>query len=78
MSDYRNHMSIDDEIRVLENFISMMPKSYRKRNHNWVVVQDIIMDRTRTAGCTSCMDECRRLGIDPYGYALNRTEADNG
>ena len=78
MSDYQNHMSVDDELRVLANYIGAMPKTYRMRNSNWVIVRDIIMNRTRTAGCTSCMRECRRLGLDPDGYTLDRTEATNG
>ena len=66
----KNTMSVEDELRVLRNFIGMLPKTYRKRTSNWVIVRDIIMFRTSTAGCTSCMEECGRLGIDPNGYTL--------
>lgn len=79
MSDRHNHMGVDDEIRVIQNFLDMMPNTYRKRHSNWVVVRDIILYRTFTGGCTSCMEECRRIGIDPDGHTLDRvTGAGNG
>jgi hypothetical protein len=62
------------ELRILCNFIRKMPKVYRNRNHNWVAVRDILMSGTSTAGMTSCIEKCRELGIDPYGYTL---EADD-
>lgn len=66
----RNTMSIADELRVIRNYLHMMSKAYRERNTNWVIVRDIIMWGTCTAGCTSCMEECVRLGVDPYGFGM--------
>ncbi|MEG1754344.1 MAG: hypothetical protein RR234_10575, partial [Christensenella sp.] len=59
------------ELRVLESFIRNMPKAYRKRTHNWVVVNDILLP---TLGQTSCIDKCKELGIEPYGYTLERVK----
>jgi coenzyme F420-reducing hydrogenase gamma subunit len=61
----------DYEIRILKNFISMMPKAYRKRNVNWLVVRDILMRGTSTEGMTSCIAKCKELGIDHSGYEIN-------
>jgi hypothetical protein len=63
-------MTQHDELRIIKNFLDMMPKTYRKRNHNWVVISHILLYRTSTSGCTSSCDKCRQLGIDPYGYSL--------
>jgi len=65
-------MSISEELRILKNYIRKMPKTYRKYNFNWVIVQDLIMQGTSTAGRTSCIEECNRLGIDPFGYDLKQ------
>lgn len=59
-----------NELIILKNFIDIMPKAYRKRTQNWVVVRDILLNRTSTAGQTSCIKKCRELVIDPYGYEL--------
>lgn len=59
-----------NELDIIENFIHAMPKTYRARNHNHVVVRDILLRKTSTAGMTSCVMKCYELGIDPYGYAL--------
>lgn len=61
---------VERELKILRNYISNMPKVYRKRNSNWVIVQDLIMNGTNKAGMTSSIAECWRLGIDPYGYEL--------
>lgn len=58
------------ELRILRNFINCMPNTYRKRNCNWVVVRDILMNGTSTAGRTSCIRKCVELDIDPYGYEV--------
>lgn len=63
-------MQADEELRILKNYISNMPKVYRKRNCNWVIVQELIMIGTSKAGMTSSIEECYRLGIDPYGHSL--------
>ena len=65
-------MSRDDELRILMNFIGCMTKAYRLRTPNWAVVRDILMNLTHTAGQTSCVAKSRELGIDPWGYDLNR------
>ncbi len=67
-------LKIADELKIVENFINMMPKVYRQRNANHVVVRNILMNGTSTAGMTSCCVKCMELGIDPYGYDLERIE----
>jgi hypothetical protein len=59
-----------DEIRLLKNYLSNMPKVYGLRNQNWVVVRDLLMSGTSTSGMTSSIAKCRELGIDPYGHNL--------
>lgn len=61
---------VEYEIRLLKNYINKMPKVYRKRNVNWVIVRDLIMQGTSTAGRTSCITRCHDLGIDPWGYEV--------
>lgn len=65
-----NEIGLADELRILENFIACMPKTYRIRNTNSAVVHDILMRGTSTAGQTSCFEKCRELGIEPDGYTL--------
>lgn len=65
-----------DELRILNNFICMMPKSYRKRTQNWVVVRDILLTNTATQGSTSCWLKCRELGINPDGYDFETEEGE--
>jgi hypothetical protein len=60
------------QLDILRNYIDMMPKTYRKRNRNSVVVRDILMYRKNTAGQTSCIKKCIELGIDPDGYDFKR------
>jgi len=60
------------QLRILKNFISNMPKTYRQRNVNSVVVRDILMNGTSTAGQSSCIAKCRELGIDPDGHTLDK------
>jgi hypothetical protein len=63
-----------NEMNIIKNFLRMMPKVYRERSDNWVVVRDILLSGTITAGMTSCIAKCRELGIDPYGYTLELEE----
>jgi len=63
-------MTTDETLRILENYLDMMPKVYSKRHSNWVVARDLLLNRTSTAGRTSCIAKCRDLGIDPYGHDL--------
>lgn len=67
-----NELTIDMEYRLLRNFISYMPKTYRNRNRNWVIVQDFLQFGTHKGGATSSVAKCRLLGIDPDGYTLER------
>lgn len=60
------------EYRLLRNFISHMPKTYRKRNCNWVIVQEFLQRGTLKAGSNSSREKCTELGIDPWGYTLER------
>jgi len=63
-------MNKETELRILRNFIRNMPKVYRQRNMNWVIVMDLLMQGTSTSGGSSCMSKCRELGMNPYGYRL--------
>lgn len=55
-----NEMRIEDIRRVLRNFVSCMPKAYRRRTRNAKVVMDIIQDGTGQAGYTSCVKVCEK------------------
>ena len=68
----RSEMDKNDELRIVKNFLANMPKTYRRRNANWSVVRDILMQGTHTAGMTSSMHKCWALGIDPDGYTLDK------
>lgn len=59
------------ELGILKNFIRMMPKVYRKRTRNWLVVRDILLSDTQTAGSTSCYAKCMELGIKADSYSLD-------
>jgi len=63
-------MNIEDELRIVKNFLNSMTKSYASRTLNLRVVGDILLIGTRTSGMTSCVAKCRELGIDPYGHNL--------
>jgi hypothetical protein len=67
-------MTKNEELRILKNFLSCMTKAYRQRTQNWEVVKDILLNRTSTAGQTSCISKCINLGIDPYTYDLEVKE----
>lgn len=62
--------TLDLEYRLLRNFISHMPKVYRKRNANWVIVQEFLQRGTSKAGSNSSIEKCAMLGLDPWGYTL--------
>ena len=64
--------TLDMEYRLLKNFISYMPKTYRKRNSNWIIVKEFLQSGTSEGGATSSRRKCLRLGIDPDGYTLER------
>lgn len=61
---------LEMQLRLLENFINKMPKTYRKRNCNWVIVKDLLQQGTSKGGRTSSIEKCLCLGIDPYSYEL--------
>lgn len=48
---------------LVRNHLDLMPKVYRKRNCNWVVVRHLTWH-----GHTYSDLICRYLGIDPSGY----------
>lgn len=68
-------MNKSDELRILDNFIRNMTKTYRNRHQNWVVVRDILMAGTPTAGSTSCIQKCIDIGINPDGYNLEKVKS---
>lgn len=67
-------MTKEEELRILNNFLDCMTKAYRQRNQNWLVVRDILLNRTSTAGKTSCIAKCIELKIDPWRYELEDEE----
>lgn len=64
-------MTKEEELRILKNFIGMMPKTYRNRTMNRTIIRDILLSRTNTAGSTSCTRKCLDLEIDPTGFSLD-------
>ena len=65
---------LDMQYRLLRNFIAHMPKTYRKRTQNWVIVMNFLQRGTSRGGSTSSIEKCVLLGIDPDGYTLDRKE----
>lgn len=59
-----------NELNTIKNVLRIMPKTYRKKSMNWVIVQDILMSSTSFAGSTSSIRKCIELGIDPDSYTL--------
>ena len=68
---------IEMQFRLLRNFISNMPKVYRKRHQNWVIVKEFLQLGTSKGGSTSSIEKCRLLNIDPYGYSLERGDSND-
>jgi hypothetical protein len=58
------------ELRIVNNFIHCMSKSYREINQNCTIVNDILIKGSESASAESCIVKCRELGIDPYGYEI--------
>ena len=63
---------LEMQYRLLRNFIDHMPKTYRKKTMNWVIVRDFLQWGTSKGGSTSSIAKCRELGIDPDGYTIER------
>lgn len=61
-----------EEAIIIKNFVNCMAKTYREITQNWRVVQDILLNGTSKAAETSCIEKCRELNIDPYGYDFTR------
>ena len=57
--------------KLIKNHINLMPKVYRKRYVNWVIVKDL----TYHGSGYSC-SICSALGVDPYGYKWEVKEND--
>lgn len=49
--------------KLIKNHIELMPKVYRKRYPNWVIVSDLTFN-----GRGYSESICRALGVNPYGY----------
>ena len=64
----------DMELRILKNHIELMPKVYRKRNQNWVIVKDLLQAMTSKGGRSSSISKCYELGLDPDDYQLENKE----
>lgn len=63
-------MNKSEEIRIIKNYLKMMPKTYRKRNPNWCVVRDLLMSSTSHSGRTSSINKCIELGIAPDNHEI--------
>ena len=48
---------------LIKNHIELMPKVYRKRYPNWVIVSDLTFN-----GRGYSVSICRALGVNPYSY----------
>ena len=48
---------------LIKNHIKLMPKVYRKRYPNWVIVSDLTFN-----GRGYSESICRALGVNPYSY----------
>ena len=48
---------------LIKNHIDLMPKGYRKRYFNWVMVRDLTHN-----GSGYSESICRALGVEPYDY----------
>ena len=57
--------------KLIKNHIDLMPKVYRKRHINWVIVKDLTHN-----GSGYSESICRALGVDPYGYKWEVQEND--
>lgn len=58
------------DLQILRNVIGLLPKTYRNRNTNAVIVSDILLVGTDHSGSTSSHNKCIELGINPGGYLL--------
>jgi hypothetical protein len=56
---------------VLRNIERQMPKAWRKRTTNVVIVRDFLMIHTSKGGRTSSYEMCEFLGVDGDGYTFN-------
>ena len=63
-------MTNEYELIIIKNFIKQKPIVYRRRNQNYQIIGDILMNGTSHSGMTSCIEKCRELEIDPYGYKI--------
>lgn len=50
-------------IKLVKRHLELMPKVYRKRNSNWIVVQHLTKH-----GCGYSILICKYLNIDPDSY----------
>ena len=57
-------------IGILKNIEIQMSKAKRKRTYNYKIVQLYILARTHKAGTGSCIYQCEKLDIDPYGFTF--------
>lgn len=57
--------------KLIKNHIDLMPKVYRKRHVNWVIVKHLTYH-----GSGYSESICRALGVDPYGKKWEVKEND--
>lgn len=72
-SSIENADSKEWQLGVLRNIERLMPKAHRKRNYNWAIVRDYLLQHTRKGGRTSAHMHCDWLGIDPDGFSFYDT-----
>lgn len=65
-----DNIAPETERRILTNFLYAMPNSYARTSFNFAVVQDLITRGTNHGGSTSAIEECKRIGIDPFGKGM--------
>ena len=62
--------SDDFIIGLLRNIEDHMPKAQRKRITNARLVADWLLRRTNKGGRTSCIEQCKKLGLNPDAYTV--------
>lgn len=53
---------------VLKNIEREMPKAWRKRTRNYVIVKDFLLSHTSKGGRTSAYEMCEYLGVDADAF----------
>jgi hypothetical protein len=57
-------------LNLLMSIEQEVSRNTRKTSWNVALVRDFVLGNTSKGGSTSCMDYCRWLEIDPYGFTF--------